>query len=196
MESGPTHKTYVSIAFAACSVLAITTAASAQTSSAGTVGAAGSAALSEPSTISIMRTPDTPQIMFEGVVMSVTIQVTNAVKGQTFRLWHANTMDDVDFVNPLLADVTASLPEGMTASALSPTQVTITLKEGSYTFTMQRKTALDGATETADQAFWATGHQEQTDIFISDPTAGLRVGSHVVSNWVTDTARPTAPMTN
>ena len=88
----------------------------------------------------------------------------------------------------------AGLPNGVTAMALSPMRVAITLKEGTYAFTIRRQTVLDGIVESTDQAPWMSGNQEQTDIFISDAAGGLKVDAHVVSNWVTDTARTTAAM--
>jgi hypothetical protein len=139
--------------------------------------------------VAIDRTAGSPQILFEGLEMSVTIQVTNAIKGQTFQLWHANTMSEADFEKPLLADVQAGLPEGVTATAVSPLRVTITLKDGSYALPVKRRTILDGETEGTDQAKWISGNQEQTDIFIGNPSSGLDIGQHVVSNWVTDSAR-------
>jgi hypothetical protein len=152
------------------------------------------ARVGEAAKVSITRTLGTPQLMFEGVAMGVTVQITNAVRGQVFHLWHANTMDEADFTSALLTDVTAGLPDGVTAVALAPMRVAISLKEGTYAFTIRRQAALDGITESTDQAHWMAGNQEQTDIFISDPTGGLKVDAHVVSNWVTDTARTTAAM--
>jgi hypothetical protein len=144
--------------------------------------------------VSIARTPGTPYIMFEGFAMEVTVQVTNALQGQIFHLWQANTMDEADFTRPLLTDVTAGLPNGVTAMALSPMRVAITLKEGTYAFTIRRQAVLDGIVESTDQALWMSGNQEQTDIFISDASGGLKVDAHVVSNWVTDRAPTTAAM--
>ncbi len=122
----------------------------------------------------------------EGGKLGVTIQVTNAVAGQTFDLWHANTMDTADFTNSLEADLKAALPAGVTVTMLGPMRARIVLKEGTYAFTLLRETALDGVVETADQGVWWEGRQEQTDIFISDFTGGLTADATVVSTWVTD----------
>ncbi len=151
----------------------------------------------DASSVSISRASGTGEVLKEGETMGVTIEVKNAVQGQTFDLWHANSLDAADFAHSMASDLAAAdLPDGVSFQSVDPRKVTVTLAEGTYSFTIKRDVALDGSAEATDQGPWWEGKQEQTDIFVSNATGGLKVDSHVVSNWVTDVAAnlpPAAP---
>lgn len=145
-------------------------------------------------TVSIDRTAGHSNVLKEGEAMALTIKLDKAVAGQKFDVWHSNTMSAADFVNSLAADIGKGLPAGLKFTATSATRGTITVeKAGDYAVNLVRQTKLDGVTETKDQASWAAGAQEQTDIFIANASSGLTIKNNVVSNWVTDVAGTAAP---
>lgn len=144
------------------------------------------------STVAIRNREGFGDFLDEGETLGVTISVENAVAGQSFRLWMANTANAEDFDKSLEADILAALPEGVDLEMLGAGSALITLKEGSYDFTITRDVALDGKEEKADNASWAQGNQEQVDFWISDFTGDLTSPSNVASFWIHDTPAETA----
>jgi endoglucanase len=142
---------------------------------------------SQTSTIAIRNREGFGDFLNEGESLGLTISVENAVAGQSFRLWMANSVKADDFDNTLEADLLAALPEGVEFKMLGQSSALITLKEGSYNFTIMRDVALDGVAETTDDAPWAKGNQEQVDFWISHFTGGLTSPSNVASFWIHDT---------
>ena len=130
----------------------------------------------------------------EGETMAFTITVKNAREGQQFDLSMANRAGDPnDFEGSLLDDLIAALPEGVSVEQINAKRVQITLKEGSYDFTVFRETAMDGVVESSDQAWWAKGNHEQVDFWLSKFKGGLTSDKPVASAWIRDMDSMEAP---
>ncbi len=144
-------------------------------------------------TVAIRNAGDGSDHFDEGESFGITISVKNAAAGQTFQLWMANSANGDDFDNSLEADLLAALPDDVDLRMLDDRRAEITLKDGSYDFTITRGVALDGTEETTDQSPWADGNQEQVDFWISDFSEGLTSSSTVASYWLGDVAAEAAP---
>jgi endoglucanase len=150
--------------------------------------------VSEPSVVRIDHAAGEGDHYREGEKMGYTISVTNALEGQKFQLWMANTAGAEDFSGTFLQDLRASVPEGVGVELIDATRLEISLKPGSYDFTFFRDTAINQGAEKRDQAPWSKDSYQQVDFWISDFEGGLTSTADVSSSWIKDVRADVPPV--